>query len=316
MKWTCKWIIQKSWYQENMQNNIQQNHANISIPFDPQSKTNMQSSAANEFKINNKRDQHKPCKYVDAYLLQSTKSCNLMQKHANSLGSSLLQSKFNMQTYQDKLLEFQMTLVDIVLKFLKCMVACFVCYDCMNFVLFPFACCMIGVWWLHEICFCLPLHDCMIDVLWLHDLCFVCLCMIAWLMFCDCMIFVLFDFAWLHEPCWVRLMICQLVNLRIYMWFHHMFLIDMIWFEALIHDLLWFVFGMVWNLQCFQKPSCFCCQLQTTWFIIWNVRNIRYFFTFGPKETYLSCPNEKEKQNSMNACVRQCWCLGHLIVHV
>ena len=111
-----------------------------------QSKTNMQSSAFYEFKIKKKRDQHKPCKYVDAYVLQSTKSCNLMQKHANSLGSSLLQSKWNMQTYQDKVLEIQMTLVDIVLKFLKCMVACFVCYDCMNFVLFPFAYCMIGVW--------------------------------------------------------------------------------------------------------------------------------------------------------------------------
>ena len=111
-----------------MQNNIQQNHANISIPFDPQSKTNMQSSAANEFKSNNKRDQHKPCKYVDAYLLHSTKSCNLLQKHANSLGSSLLQPKFNMQTYQDKVLKIQMTLVDIVLKF-------FEMHGCMLFVL-------------------------------------------------------------------------------------------------------------------------------------------------------------------------------------
>lgn len=33
------------------------------------------------------------------------------------------------------------------------------------------------------------------------------ICMIAWLVFCDCMNFVLFHFAWLHASCCLRFMI-------------------------------------------------------------------------------------------------------------
>ena len=74
--------------------------------------------------------------------------------------------------------------------------------------------------------------------------------MIAWLVFCDCMIFVLFNFAWLHESFCLRFMV--------WFWWTFEFSCDfiacsfLIWLAPLIDDLPWFVLRMVWNLHGFK----------------------------------------------------------------
>ena len=108
------------------------------------------------------------------------KTCKLIKKHANSLGTSLLQSKFKMQTYQNTVLEIQMILIWFI---------SVICWYCPS--IFELHACMIGALWLHEFClfyfarlhdwcfviawslFCFNLHGCMIGVLWSHNLCFV-----------------------------------------------------------------------------------------------------------------------------------------------
>lgn len=199
----------------------------------------MQSSDANESKINMQTDQRKPCKYIDASLLRSTEN---MQTDAKNMQIHLVlpyfkiqhanKSKHKSRNPKDTYFIYVSNLLILSLNFWN---AC-----------------------LHDWCFMIAkklfwftLHACMIGVLWLHEVCFVLLCTLAWLVLCDCMIFVLINFAWLHDWCFVIawslfcLTLHDCMNLSVcvawfYMWFHHMFLLDMTW---TCHDLCCAWFG-------------------------------------------------------------------------